>query len=274
MSAFVGKQLTAGVVRVAKQTEAFINHVLDEAGVPDYRVDRRAASIVGMAKARFAKKRKFNKITKVRTMVISGSNYGGDIHYLQGVISFIHTAALSELTSDDCVLVTQGTQQIQRNGRKIWLKKVSFNLALQTQPHSGTSTGDDHVAYRLMLVQDKRANGSGTSMTQVVSSANTLTFRNRDNLDRFVVIYDKLHIINIPLVVDFDATTYTRPPVERLMPIRKVWPGKGLMIEYNEGNTTGVTSARARNNLTLIGFQAHASPKATLSGNVETLFFG
>jgi hypothetical protein len=145
--------------------------------------------------------------------------------------------------------IAEGTGHDERVGTRAFVSSIDVKLWLT----SDTSTPDDHCDFaRVMLVQDKQANGA-TSLTigDLLDTASaydkTTAFRNLENTQRFKVLYDKR----------FKLSSYTTAgPNCQSVNIHKKFPG-GLRVTYDTSDTAG-TSIKS-NDVWLVFVANHAT---------------
>ena len=107
-----------------------------------------------------------------------------------------------------------------------------------------------YVAYRVVVLVDKSANGALPSAADVFITSATVggsvgglyAYRNLDNMTRFEVLYDKKHIV-APSIASM-----THPPVKQFKVSRK----KTFNIEWS--GTSGATGTIRSNNLVVMVF--------------------
>lgn len=92
------------------------------------------------------------------------------------------------------VTVPQDNTESGRNGRKVLVKSIWFKGQIQLTSQGATGNTDDTV--RIIVVQDRQANGAVFTVPQVLSTADYRSFRNLDNERRFRVLSDQTMVIN------------------------------------------------------------------------------
>ncbi len=80
----------------------------------------------------------------------------------------------------------EGLGSEQRIGSKIHIHKVSFRGFL-----APTAATDGEDVVRMLVVQDKQASGQTPTVANVLQTASTSSFRNRDTTKRFNILYDE-----------------------------------------------------------------------------------
>ena len=85
----------------------------------------------------------------------------------------------------------QGDGPTQRNGRQLTIKSIQMRLTIKQDGDS-----DHHnSAIRVILIQDKQANGASPALSDIVNGANTTVLTNLDNRQRFQILYDETYLI-------------------------------------------------------------------------------
>lgn len=94
-------------------------------------------------------------------------------------------------------IIAQGTTESERIGRKCTLRKIGFRFEMQLGAQTAASACNDVV--RVMLVQDKQANGAVPTISGVngiLASADYQSFNNLNNKNRFRTLMDRTYDIN------------------------------------------------------------------------------
>lgn len=187
------------------------------------------------------------------------------------------TSAVTTVTFDDMLLIPQDGTESGRIGQTVKIAALSMNVQLGLAAAlSGTiGDADGHTGFRVVLVQDKQANGATASFTDVFESSGLQTYRNRENLKRFKVLYDRVINVNsagMALVnAAGDGIDYYQPQKE--VPFKVVFPMRGMEIDFDSSATTGATATRRSNNLVAFIYIAHSSI-STYYVEFETLWVG
>ncbi len=100
-------------------------------------------------------------------------------------------AATGTIASSSLNLIAQGTDENERIGRKVTIKSVfiRFEVRLPTQTQ-GANASD--VA-RIIVYQDKQANGAAATVLGILESANYQSFNNLTNRKRFRTLMDRTY---------------------------------------------------------------------------------
>lgn len=86
--------------------------------------------------------------------------------------------------------VAQGTDFTSRIGRKFQMKSLLLRFTI----FSG-STAILPATARWLVVYDKQANAAAPAVTDILDAVTTTSNGNLTNRDRFIIIYDKIHVI-------------------------------------------------------------------------------
>ncbi len=103
------------------------------------------------------------------------------------------TGAISNLSLN---LIPQGVTESTRVGRKCVLTKIMLRGTC-AQPTTANA-GETGESLRIILYQDKQANGATAAVTGILSTATFESFNNLSNSQRFIILSDKLIDLNIP----------------------------------------------------------------------------
>ena len=117
-----------------------------------------------------------------------------------------------------------------------------------TSNQSGDTTTGAVVLY--MLVLDQQSNGAAATVGDVirdVTGNDTLAFRNLDNDERFVILYDKFVNVN-PQSSAGTATPYTTLTYG---PVKKINKKVNIPINYS-ATSSAITGVRSNNLFLLI----------------------
>lgn len=93
------------------------------------------------------------------------------------------------------VLVPQGTTDVTRIGNKITVTNINLRGFAANDDLTTALTGGGYL--RVILYVDKQANGATAAVTDILKSAVIHSFRNMDQVDRFIILQDKFY--NIPI---------------------------------------------------------------------------
>lgn len=189
---------------------------------------------------------------------------GGHIEEKKFLDTFENGAAIGSSNTwnpmfENIPLIAQGVTEVQRVGRKAFIKNINLRYYVEL-PHSASSAEGDIV--RVALVWDKQANGVQAIGTDIWEDGTALmTFRNLVNVGRFVIMYDRVHPLNI---LASHTTTGSFPLVRYFHYSKKC----NIPIEYS--GATGAITERKSNNIFVIAYTNTGI--ATLRGLVRIRF--
>lgn len=146
--------------------------------------------------------------------------------------------------------IAEGNGESGRIGRKITIRKIGFRLAI-SMASTATATETDDVC-RVIIIQDKQANGAKPIVDDVLESTDFLSFNNLANSSRFKVLMDRFYDINAATSIGATATGQ--------LTIHDSW-FKECMIPIEYDGTDGSISTVRSNNIVilLIGFRQNAT---------------
>jgi len=98
----------------------------------------------------------------------------------------------SILNSGSINLIAQGTTESTRIGRKCTIRKICWKYTIINNDQ--VSNNGDTV--RVIMYQDRQANGATAMVTDILESANYQSFRNLANSGRFKILHDTTHDMN------------------------------------------------------------------------------
>lgn len=130
-----------------------------------------------------------------------------------------------------CV-IAQGAGESQRIGRRVTITNINWRYLI-TLPSQDAMTECAEVV-RVMCIWDKQANLATATAANVLSAANIYGFNNLDNINRFVVLHDKIHTINATAAIHTGAVIATGDRNEYF----EMYKRCSIPIEY-----TGATGA-------------------------------
>lgn len=91
--------------------------------------------------------------------------------------------------------IVRGTGENERNGSRVRIKSVHAKITLTMSSATSATTTSDIV--RIMIGIDKQANAAVCTVGDLLESTAIDSFRNIENLHRFVWMYDKYHKLNV-----------------------------------------------------------------------------
>lgn len=134
--------------------------------------------------------------------------------------------------------IAQNTTDNGRIGNKICIKNLNGKVIVYQDDMTTTSYGQGIM--RVIIFIDKQANGAVPLVTDILETANWLSFRNMDQVDRFVILKDKV----CPASLITSNTTHTSTGAKFFKFQKKFF---NLDIHYS--STTGAITEVRSNNL-------------------------
>jgi hypothetical protein len=155
-------------------------------------------------------------------------------------LTFNAGAATAGVTSGGFLFpITVGSTPNQRVGNKITV--TNFNL--QGEVSNGIGANNFQSSrHRVILFWDKQCNGLAATVLDVLKTATVDSFRNLDQVSRFVIVKDKFYTTHTPAMLAAGSA-------ETCAPVKLSW--KGAMT-VNYGATGGVISDIRSMNLGVI----------------------
>lgn len=202
-------------------------------------------------------KRKTASVARARDTVMSARRGLGPARAIRGELKFHdidwdesqadHSAGVISNTSS-LVLIGQGVTSTTRIGRKAVIENIGWRGKLQLGLNAGSALQAPQTV-RLMLVQDKQANGAASTISGspngVLSSANYQAFNELVNKDRFFVLMDKVFTFNAQAGAGDGTANDSAPVDENFSFFKKV----NIPIEYSGTATPSVITELRSNNI-------------------------
>lgn len=136
--------------------------------------------------------------------------------------------------------IPQGDGPSARIGRSVTVTSVQFMYHLDIDKNETNA-----IYLRCMLVLDKQCNGTAATPTMLMNANHILSYRNLDNADRFVVLYDKTQRAS-PSTVSGAGVHYQGAN------LKFVYKKCNIPITFDQSATTGGISTIRSNNLFII----------------------
>ncbi len=120
---------------------------------------------------------------------------GGELKWVDADLDVAALTAAAQFIPSTGILntIAQGTGESQRVGRKCVIKKIQLKYNLNLFAGISQANHDD---VRVILYLDKQANGAIGTVATILQTDNFQSFRNMENVGRYVVLMDRLHIMN------------------------------------------------------------------------------
>lgn len=153
------------------------------------------------------------------------------------------------VTMGALLTIAQNTLPTGRIGRQITIKEIHIRSRASHSGVTGASLASTEPrTLRVILVQDKQANGASGGIASVLKTADYLSYRNLDNSKRFNILMDKTVSLNPPLAWGA-GPTYTTNGIKKQINFNKKC---NMIIDYDQTATTGALSTIRSNNIFLL----------------------
>lgn len=103
--------------------------------------------------------------------------------------------ATAGVVQNSFVTMASGSDNGERIGNRITVTNINAHLLAVTGT-SNTNPGLDNTVVRVILGIDKQCNGANTVVADVLQSASPYAFRNMFTLNRFIILKDKLFVMD------------------------------------------------------------------------------
>lgn len=116
------------------------------------------------------------------------SPMGQELKFLDTSFNQTTVATAGNIVLSSVNLVPQGVTESTRIGRKCTLRALSLRYVIQIKPTTNTNNTDDGL--RLIIYLDKQCNGTSAAVTDILRTADYLSYNNLANKDRFRILKD------------------------------------------------------------------------------------
>jgi len=157
------------------------------------------------------------------------------------------------VVNTNLVVIPQDTTTSGRNGRKVTLKSIELRGSIVITPAAAGVLGSDIV--RMLVVQDKQANGAAFAVTDVLASADWKAYPNLFNEGRFKILSDTLTTMNVEAGV-VAATVEAAHGFEIKVKCN-------IPVEYDSTATTGAIATQRSNSIAVLMI-AHTNNLSTV----------
>jgi len=168
------------------------------------------------------------------------SPLGSELKFLDTTDTKSSVNASGTIKESSLVNVVAGTGESQRVGRKITIKSIHMRYIAQLSNTSNPSGTDDGL--RVIVYWDKQCNGATAAVTDILETAEYLSFNNLSNKNRFSILMDK--------TVDISATAGaydgTNDQFGQKAVTRSFHKKVNIPVEYSS-TTGGLTEIRSNN---------------------------
>ncbi len=152
-------------------------------------------------------KGKFGRVVRLtgnqRGHLRVGGYYGRFAHASNG-----HELKFHDVNLDDAVisatgtvtpsvnLIAQGVTESERVGRRCTIKSIFWRWECNLPAVDAQALPDNGDVVRFIMYVDKQANGAAAAVTDILESADHLSFNNLSNSGRFRTLYDYNMVMN------------------------------------------------------------------------------
>lgn len=181
-----------------------------------------------------------------------------EVKYLDTVEPAGVIATTGTFSNPSLNIVPQDDTASGRTGRKITIVKLFMRGEVILPATTVAADASDKV--RILLVQDKQANGANPTAATLLETADINAFMNMFNVSRFTVLHDEIVAVNASAA---GAPTGTPAFGRQIVPFKIAKTGLNIPIEYDASASSGALTTIRSNNIFL--FCISLSAKATVS---------
>ncbi len=178
-------------------------------------------------------------------------------------VSIIDVVVTTAEVQGPLLTIAQGTTESQRIGRKITITSIHMYAVCEIKETVDLRFTAEII--RVIVFQDKQANGALPGILDLMETSNMLSFRNLSNSGRFIFHYDEFHNISCTAGAGNAGSgiNFSR----NLAPVIEFHKDVRIPIEYDNSVTTGVVSSIRSNNIGLL-----LMSRDTLLGSFDSRF--
>lgn len=166
---------------------------------------------------------------------------GSELKFLDTVLA--PTVALNTgNVNPNIVVIPQGDGESERVGRKVVIKSIYFRGLTELTTAASVTDADDVV--RIIVVQDKQANGAAFAVTDYLQTADFQSHRNMSNISRFRTLADFQMTMNATAALASDTCESN-----------KLWTKYmkcNIPMEYDNTATSGAISTQRSNSVAVL----------------------
>lgn len=150
------------------------------------------------------------------------------------------------LNSGTINVIPQGVTESSRVGRKCTLTSIHIKGKVRLGVTATSSEACN--LYRIIVYQDKQANGATAAVSDILETTDILSFRNLENTGRFVIHYDETKAINANAGAG-NGTTNTFSETMHFFRFNKKC---NIPLEFDNSASTGAIGTIRSNNLGML----------------------
>ncbi len=226
----------------------------------------------GMTLARPPLKRRARSRIPLRGSGTFRGRFAGQIHagreykFHDTLISnTLFTQAGAVLTNGSLNEIPQGVEESQRIGRKVVVKSLQMKAKIFL---ANASNGATSQLYRVIIFQDKQANGAAAVVLDILEQASTLSFRNLANSSRFKIWYDETKHINSTAAAGNGTTNVFSENFRYL----QLHIPMNVPLEFDNTAATGAIATIRSNNLGLLVMMQEAAEDVFIQTTIRLRF--
>lgn len=175
-----------------------------------------------------------------------GSDSAGELKFFDTTVNDT-LIATGGTVSDSLNLVVQGVTEVQRIGRKFTIRSLEWKGTLGLAEKDAVATPQASDVVRMIVYQDKQANGATATAAQLLDTQTPLGFYNLENKGRFKILYDKNFTMNATNLASDGAGLVSSSSTNKYFTWRKK-----LNIPVEMGGVTGAITEVRSNNIGLM----------------------
>lgn len=172
-----------------------------------------------------------------------------ELKFFDGVRAAVNPTATGVITNLSLNLIPQGTEEKERLGRKCTLKSISVRGSILL-PSSADVVGSTEDITRIILYQDKQANGATALVADILETGAGITWRSFNNLansQRFRILATQTISQNATAIGNNAAGTWESG--EHSVPW-EIYKKCDIPLEFS--STTGAITELKSNNIGLL----------------------
>lgn len=108
-------------------------------------------------------------------------------------------------------LIAQGTSESERIGRKCTLRAIGLRWDVSMPEQDAVATPETGDVIRMIIYEDKQANGATAAVTDILETADYQSFNNLSNSSRFRTLMDRTWAINYIALASDGAGVVSSP---------------------------------------------------------------
>jgi hypothetical protein len=174
---------------------------------------------------------------------------GGEQKFLDTTYAQTGQVSSGTITYPSVNLIAQGAGESERIGRKVTLKSLLLRYVCVL--NNTTSPGSTEDVVRVIVFLDKQCNGQAATVTDILETANHLSFNNLANKNRFSILCDQSSDLNSngAIAAGFGEVVHTRSKYLRLNHAVEFSGATGAITEIRSNNIGILVITKGNNSL-------------------------